>query len=66
MKKGQSYNKMLARFPIITDFIAKKGRFPTNFEVATLFKISSGMTTHLVLTKYRKSLTHCTVCGHKK
>lgn len=68
MRKGQLSSKMINRFPIITLFVAGHDRLPTNEEIRKLFKIAKngvGETTSDILKKYKKSLTHCTLCKHK-
>lgn len=68
MKKGQLSEKMMSRFPRITKFIEIKKRFPTNREIAKMFDVASGgigETTKDIIDKYKKSLTYCTVCGHR-
>jgi len=67
MIKGNITNKMLKRFPVITSFVEKNKRIPTNLEIADMFNIKAGVgeTTKYILEKYLKSLSHCTVCGNK-
>lgn len=68
MKKGQLSPKMIKRFPIIKSFTKKHKRMPTNEEIRKMFKIAQGgigETTKDIIDKYIKSLTKCTLCGHK-
>lgn len=66
MKKGYIGAKMLKRFSKIRVFIKKNKRFPTNSEMARMFKVSIGESSKDIGDKYKKSLKCCILCGKKK